>query len=225
MENEQTDPDEMAETESQQEEAIEKPLSLNDQRMLTVVAELKATGAKRVLDLGCGEGRLLRELVADRQFETVLGVDVSSRTLERAADRLRLDQMPPRQRERISLLQGALTYKDKRLRGFDAAVVVEVIEHIDPPRLDSFARALFECARPRAVVLTTPNSEYNVRFENLKEAALRHNDHRFEWTRAEFAAWANATATRFGYTVRLAPVGPLDDTVGPPTQMAVFTLA
>ena len=225
MENEQTDPDDTAEKQTSQEDAIETPLSLNEQRMQTVVAELKATGAKRVLDLGCGEGRLLRQLLADRQFENIVGVDVSSRTLERAADRLRLDQLAPRQRERISLLQGALTYRDKRLQGFDVAAAVEVIEHIDPPRLESFARALFECARPKSVVLTTPNSEYNVRFENLKPTAFRHNDHRFEWTRAEFATWATTNATRFGYAVRLAPVGPIDADVGPPTQMAVFTLA
>jgi len=225
MENKQADPDETAEKETEQEDAIENPLSLNEHRLQTVVAELKATGAKRVLDLGCGEGRLLRALLADRQFDSIVGVDVSSRTLERAADRLRLDQMPPRQRERISLLQGALTYKDKRLQGFDAAAAVEVIEHIDPPRLESFSRALFECARPKTMIVTTPNREYNARFEKIAPGAFRHNDHRFEWTRAEFESWASTAAARFGYSVRFAPVGPVDEVVGPPTQMAVFTLA
>jgi len=225
MENDQTDPDETAERQIAQEDAIENPLSLNEQRLQTVVGELKAAGATRVLDLGCGEGRLLRALVADRQFESIVGVDVSSRMLERAADRLRLDQMPPRQRERVTLLQGALTYKDKRLQGFDAAAVVEVIEHIDPPRLESFSRALFECARPKTAIVTTPNKEYNACFDKMAPASLRHNDHRFEWTRREFEAWASTTARRFGYGVRLEPVGPVDETLGPPTQMAVFTLA
>jgi 3' terminal RNA ribose 2'-O-methyltransferase Hen1 len=150
-------------------------------------------------------------------------VDVSTRALERAAERLRLERLPTRERERVRLLQGALTYRDQRLAGFDAAAAVEVVEHLDPPRLGAFARALFECSRPGTVVLTTPNSEYNVRFEGLAAGALRHRDHRFEWTRAEFQAWADGVAGRFGYAVHFAPIGPLDATLGPPTQMAVFT--
>jgi 3' terminal RNA ribose 2'-O-methyltransferase Hen1 len=134
-----------------------------------------------------------------------------------------MERLPQRQRDRIRLIQGSLTYRDRRLQGFDAAAVVEVIEHLDPPRLDAFARALFECARPGTVVLTTPNAEYNVRFENMTADALRHKDHRFEWTRAEFQKWSDGVAARFGYGVRLAPIGPADPEVGAPTQMAVFT--
>lgn len=223
VDEDQGDPDTAAEAHGQEEERLETGISLNEERMGAVVAALKASEAKRVLDLGCGEGKLLKALLAERQFEEIAGVDVSSRTLERAADRLRLEQLPTRQRERVRLLQGALTYRDRRLEGFDAAAVVEVIEHLDPPRLDSFARALFECARPQTVVMTTPNSEYNVRFENLPAGTLRHKDHRFEWTRAEFERWTAGVASRFGYTVRLAPIGPNDPGVGAPTQMAVFT--
>jgi 3' terminal RNA ribose 2'-O-methyltransferase Hen1 len=225
VEEDQADPDAEAEAHGQEEETLEKPISLNEERLGAVVGALKASEAKRVLDLGCGEGKLLKALLAEKQFEEIAGVDVSSRTLERAADRLRLEQLPPKQRERVRLLQGALTYRDRRLQGFDAAGVVEVVEHLDPPRLDSFARALFECARPQTVVMTTPNSEYNVRFEGLPPGTLRHKDHRFEWTRAEFQQWANGVAGRFGYAVRLAPIGPEDPVVGSPTQMAVFTCA
>lgn len=219
----QADPDVEAEAHGQEEETLEKRISLNEERLGAVVAALKASEAKRVLDLGCGEGKLLKALLAEKQFEEIAGIDVSSRTLERAADRLRLEQLPTKQRERVRLLQGALTYRDRRLQGFDAAAVVEVIEHLDPPRLDSFARVLFECARPQTVVMTTPNSEYNVRFENLPAGTLRHKDHRFEWTRAEFQQWTDGVADRFGYAVRLAPIGPNDPAVGAPTQMAVFT--
>jgi 3' terminal RNA ribose 2'-O-methyltransferase Hen1 len=222
VEEDQGDPDADAEAHGQEEETLEKRISLNEERLGAVVAALKASEAKRVLDLGCGEGKLLEALLAERQFEEIAGVDVSSRTLERAADRLRLEQLPTKQRERVRLLQGALTYRDRRLRGFDAAAVVEVVEHLDPTRLDSFSRVLLECARPQTVVMTTPNSEYNVRFENLPAGALRHKDHRFEWTRAEFEQWTNGVASRFGYTVRLAPIGPNDPAVGSPTQMAVF---
>jgi 3' terminal RNA ribose 2'-O-methyltransferase Hen1 len=219
----QADPDAQVDAHSQAEEAIETRISLNEERLDAVVATLKASGAKRVLDLGCGEGKLLSALLADKQFEEIVGLDVSSRTLERAADRLHLDRLPQRQRDRIKLIQGSLTYRDKRLEGFDAAAVVEVVEHLDPSRLAAFARVLFECARPGTIVLTTPNAEYNVRFEGLAAGELRHKDHRFEWTRAEFQKWSEDVANRFGYTVRLVPIGPSAPDVGSPTQMAVFT--
>jgi 3' terminal RNA ribose 2'-O-methyltransferase Hen1 len=204
-------------------EALEQPLRLNDQRMERVVQVLREAGARSVLDLGCGAGRLIRELLGERQFERIVGVDASTRDLEMARDRLRLDRLPERQRDRVTLLQGALTYRDKRLAGFDAAAVVEVIEHIDPPLLDAFAEGLFGAARPQTIVLTTPNVEYNARFEALHGKELRHSDHRFEWTRAEFEAWARAIAERFGYAVRFEGIGEADPALGPPTQMGVFT--
>ena len=223
VEEDQVDPDAEVEAHAQEEEALEKRISLNEERMGAVVAVLKASGAKRVLDLGCGEGKLLGALLAQRAFEEIAGVDVSSRSLDRAADRLRLEQLPPKQRERVRLFQGGLTYRDRRLEGFDAAAVVEVIEHLDPPKLEAFARVLFECARPQTVVMTTPNSEYNVRFETLSAGLLRHKAHRFEWNRDEFKSWSDTVASRFGYAIRLAPIGANDAEVGSPTQMAVFT--
>jgi 3' terminal RNA ribose 2'-O-methyltransferase Hen1 len=204
------------------EEVLERPLSLNEQRLGSVLAALRASGARRVIDLGCGEGRLLRELLADRQFEEIVGMDVSNRALETARDRLRLDRMPERQAGRIQLVHGSLIYRDGRLAGFDAAAVVEVVEHLDPPRLSAFERVVFEFARPGTVVLTTPNREYNVMWENVGAEKLRHPDHRFEWTRQEFEDWANGIAERFGYSVRFLPVGPVDEVFGPPTQMGIF---
>lgn len=206
-------------------EPNEKVVTLNEQRYSSVLTALRSSGASSVLDLGCGEGRLLRHILAERQFSRVVGMDVSHRALERASSRLRLDQMPDRQRERLTLLHGSLMYRDNRLEGFDAAAVVEVVEHLDPPRLAAFERVLFEFARPSTVVLTTPNSEYNVRWPTLPAGKFRHGDHRFEWSRAEFQSWANSVCHRFGYDVRFAPVGPVDDEVGSPTQMAIFTLA
>jgi 3' terminal RNA ribose 2'-O-methyltransferase Hen1 len=204
------------------EDALEKPLSLNDQRLAAVVKALKSTSASRVLDLGCGEGKLLRELFAEKQFTEIVGLDVSVRSLEIAARRLKLERLPERSAQRLRLLHGSLTYRDKRLAGFDAAAVVEVIEHLDPPRLTAFERVLFECARPSAVVLTTPNREYNVTWETLPAGQFRHPDHRFEWTRQEFAEWAKGVSERHGYAVEVRPVGPVDEKLGPPTQMAVF---
>jgi len=204
--------------------ALETPLSLNDQRLGTVVAALRASGAKRVLDLGCGEGKLIRELMKEKQFEEIVGLEVSIRSLEAAQRRLKLERLPTIQAERIRLIHGSLMYRDKRLAGFDAAAVVEVVEHLDPPRLSAFERVLFEFAKPRTVVLTTPNREYNVKWETLAAGRFRHPDHRFEWTRQEFQDWAKGIAGRFGYRVRFMPVGAEEAKVGAPTQMAIFEM-
>ena len=208
--------------EPQREEALEERISLRDQRLGSVQAALKASGARRVLDLGCGSGLLLRRLLDDG-YEELAGVDVSARALEQAARRLHLDRLPEAKRERIKLFQSPLTYRDRRLAGYDAAALVEVIEHFDPARLTACERNVFDNARPRTVVITTPNAEYNVRWGTLPAGQRRHPDHRFEWTRAQFAAWARTVGQRHGYAVRFLPVGPEDPEVGPPTQMAVFS--
>jgi 3' terminal RNA ribose 2'-O-methyltransferase Hen1 len=191
--------------------------------MAAVVEALRGAGARSIADLGCGEGRLVRLLLRESWVDRVVGVDVSWRALEAAARRLKLAEMAPRQRARVELFQGALTYRDRRLAGFDGACAVEVVEHLDPPRLAAFERVVFVHAQPRTVVVTTPNVEYNVRFANLPEGSLRHRDHRFEWTRAEFETWARGVAERRSYEVAFTPIGPVDDEVGAPTQMAVFT--
>ena len=201
---------------------VERPLSLNEQRLRAVTAAVVAAGAGRVVDLGCGEGRLVQRLVREPSVTHVLGVDVSMAALERAARRLGLDDASERRRERVNLVQGALTYRDGRIAGFDVATVVEVIEHLDPERLDAFAQVLFGHAAPATVILTTPNREYNVHFDRPDPERLRHGDHRFEWTRAELAAWCGGITERYGYQVELAPIGPDDPVTGPPTQMAVF---
>ncbi|WP_434417860.1 3' terminal RNA ribose 2'-O-methyltransferase Hen1 [Nannocystis pusilla] len=204
------------------EEALERPLSLDEERMRAVTEVLVDSGAAQVLDLGCGSGKLLARLLKLRQFTRVVGVDVAHTVLERAAQRLHLEDMSERTRDRVALLHGSLVYRDARLDGFDAAAAVEVIEHVEPSRLPSFERALFAGARPRVVVITTPNAEYNAKFAGLAAGQLRHADHRFEWTRAEFAAWAGAVGERHGYAVELRPVGPVDPELGAPTQMGVF---
>jgi 3' terminal RNA ribose 2'-O-methyltransferase Hen1 len=193
--------------------------------MGAVVAVLRSEGSKRVLDLGCGEGKLLRSLLEEKTFTEIVGMDVSYRSLEVASQRLKLDRMPTKQKERLKLMHGSLMYRDKRLAGYDAATVVEVIEHLDAPRLAAFERVLFESARPKTVIVTTPNAEYNVKFETLPAGQFRHKDHRFEWTRAEFQEWANRVAARFGYSVRFLPIGLEDSAVGSATQMGVFTRA
>ncbi|MFC7381344.1 3' terminal RNA ribose 2'-O-methyltransferase Hen1 [Sphaerisporangium rhizosphaerae] len=194
---------------------------LNLVRRDAVVQALAEAGARSVVDLGCGSGQLLAELLARPEITRVTGVDVSARALALAARRLRLDRMPETRRGRLELFQGALTYTDARFAGYDAAVLMEVVEHVDPPRLPALERVVFGEARPGVVVVTTPNSEYNVRYESL--TGMRHPDHRFEWTRAEFSAWTGAVAREYGYQVAYRPVGEPDPEVGPPTQMGVFS--
>ncbi|HEX2622021.1 MAG TPA: 3' terminal RNA ribose 2'-O-methyltransferase Hen1, partial [Phototrophicaceae bacterium] len=203
---------------------VENRINLHQQRLGAVLAVLKNSRAHRVLDLGCGEGRLLALLLREPQFTAILGMDISHRTLDDAAELLKLDRMPPMQRQRIQLLHGSLMYHDPRLSGYDAAAIVEVIEHLDPPRLAAFERVVFEFAHPEMVVLTTPNAEYNVKWESLPAGKFRHQDHRFEWTRTEFETWAQHICEQFGYTIRFLPIGDVDPMVGAASQMGVFTV-
>jgi 3' terminal RNA ribose 2'-O-methyltransferase Hen1 len=214
-----------ASTRDEEEQKVERPLGLHEQRVGTVLSVLRGIGAKSVVDLGCGEGKLLRHLLADHQFEKILGMDVSWRSIEIANDRLKLNQLAERQRTRIQLVQGSLMYRDERLKGFDAAAVVEVIEHLDAARLAAFERVVFEFARPGHVIVTTPNAEYNTLFPTLPGGHFRHRDHRFEWSREEFRIWAEKLGNAFGYKVRLQAVGPEDPVHGAPTQVAVFSQA
>lgn len=207
--------DEAADTE-------ERPVPLAVRRREAIVAALHEAGARRVLDLGCGQGQLLGVLLRDHGFTEVVGVDVSVRALREAARRLRVGQMPERQEARLTLTQGSLVYTDARLKGYDAAVLSEVVEHVDPPRLPALEHAVFASARPAVVIVTTPNAEYNVRWESLPAGRVRHPDHRFEWDRRQFRQWCGSVAALHGYGVGYRPVGDDDSEVGPPTQMALF---
>ncbi|MFD4477816.1 3' terminal RNA ribose 2'-O-methyltransferase Hen1 [Streptomyces sp. NPDC058471] len=206
-------------------ESTDRPVPLAVLRREAILAALADAGAGRVLDLGCGQGQLVQELLKDTRFTEIAGVDVSMRALTIASRRLKLDRIGERQAERVKLFQGSLAYTDKRLKGYDAAVLSEVIEHLDEERLPALEYAVFGSARPRTVLVTTPNVEYNVRWETLAAGHVRHGDHRFEWTREEFRGWARQVAERHGYGVEFVPIGDNDPEVGPPTQMAVFTQA
>lgn len=212
-----------AASEEEPEGAIQKKeQTLHQQRLTLVLEHLKKSGAESVIDLGCGEGKLLRMLLKDKQFSRITGMDVSYTELSKAKAKLHFEEMAPMQKERIQLFQGALTYKDKRLEGFDAAAIVEVIEHLDEARLQSFERVVFEFAKPKTVIVTTPNSEYNALFKNMEPDAKRHSDHRFEWTRKQFEAWATRVAEKNNYKVDFLSIGPVEEMVGSPSQMAIF---
>jgi 3' terminal RNA ribose 2'-O-methyltransferase Hen1 len=204
------------------ESSDEGSVPLAVERRGVVAGVLRELGARRIADVGCGEGALVAELLKDPMIGELIATDVSARALVRAERRLHYDDLPDRQRDRLRFLQSSVTYADDRLAGLDAVVLMEVVEHVDPPRLPALAHSVFRAAHPAAVVVTTPNSEYNVRFPSLPAGNYRHPDHRFEWTRAEFGTWSRETADRYGYTVEFRPVGAEDTEVGPPTQLALF---
>lgn len=205
------------------EEALEAPIRLNDERMTAVVEALRASGAKTIADMGCGEGKLLHRLLVERWAERLIGLDPAARELEWAAKRLKLHLPGGPPEGHVSLLHGSLTYRDERWTGADAAALIEVIEHLDPDRLPLVERVVFGEARPGTVVVTTPNAEYNALFPNLAAGTFRHPDHRFEWTRTKFRAWADRIGSTYGYRSSFSGIGRPDEALGTPTQMAVFT--
>lgn len=207
--------------ETAEEKEIRTPL--NTQRMEAVRNAVLKSGAVSVIDLGCGEGRLTSLLLSEQQIKKVTACDVSVSVLEKAAARLHLDRMNEYKKNKLTLMQASLTYKDSRFEGYDCACVVEVIEHIEPMRIPAFERTVFEFAAPKTVILTTPNSEYNANYENMRENELRHGDHRFEWTRAQFKEWTEHICQKFGYSCEISGIGEVDQKLGMPTQMGVFT--
>lgn len=203
-------------------EIKEKRISLNTQRLKAVKNAVIDSGASSVIDLGCGECKLTAMLLEEKQIKRICAADVAVRALEKAKQNLRYDRMPPYKKSKLTLMQASLTYKDSRFSGFDCACVVEVIEHLDPQRIPAFERVVFEFAAPNTVIVTTPNKEYNTHYEWLSEGNLRHNDHRFEWSREEFAAWTEHICETFGYTVERSEIGEANEEFGAPTQMGVF---
>lgn len=197
-------------------------LPLHRLRADAVMQALRDVGAHRVADLGCGEGALLKSLMVDSSFTQIIGADVSAKALARAEERLNLDELSPQQRDRVRLLHSSVTYIDDRIEGLDAVVLMEVIEHVEPERLPAVVESIFGHAKPRTVVLTTPNVEYNPIYPGLAGGGNRHPDHRFEWTRVEFRSWADSVCVAHGYAVEFRDVGEPDPLAGSPTQLALF---
>ncbi len=197
--------------------------SLNQTRLRAVTDEVLASGAASVIDMGCGEGSLTRMLIREKQLRKVAAFDVSFTVLERAKSNLKIDSLHESLQDKLELFQSSLVYRDSRFEGYDCACVVEVIEHLDASRLTAFSRVLFEFSKPKTAILTTPNVEYNTNYTNMSENSLRHSDHRFEWSRAQFAEWASSVCEKYGYTVTIKEIGDNDEKTGAPTQMGVFT--
>ncbi len=203
--------------------ALEAPIRLHDIRLDSVVSLLRDASVASVADLGCGEGKLLSRLVKEPWAKRIFGVDAAARDLDFAAKRLKMGVPGGPRDGRVTLLHGALTYRDRRWAEAEAAALVEVIEHLDPERLPALERVVFGDAKLKVIVVTTPNADYNVLFTNLAPGTLRHADHRFEWTREQFRGWAARIEERFGYVATFEDIGPVHETFGAPTQSVVFT--
>ena len=202
--------------------------SLARRRRAAVLDTLRSAGAASVVDMGCGEGALLVQLLDDVRFTRITGADVSARALQMASRRLGMTPstehtISDHRRQRIALLQSSVVYRDDRLRDHDAMVLMEVIEHVDPPRIKALCRNIFQVARPGTVVITTPNAECNVLYPDLEPGSYRHRDHRFEWSRRQFQEWADTVTNAHGYTVAHSGIGDAHADLGAPTQLAVFT--
>lgn len=195
---------------------------LHEARIAAVIRRLSECGARSVLDLGCGDGKLIERLAEMPAFERIVGIDISVDAL--AAARLRLGLEHGAAQARIDLHHASFTEEEREFRGFDAAVLLETIEHIEPDRLSLLERAVFGGLRPGQVLVTTPNQEYNPLL-SLSPGSLRHPDHRFEWTRARFRRWAAGVAERNGYGVVFEDIGDPDPVLGASTQMACFARA
>ena len=201
----------------------EEHIPLNDLRMETVKKAVLDSGATSVIDLGCGECKLTSMLLKAQQIKRITACDVSVGVLEKAIKKLHLDRMQPYMKNKLTLMQASLTYRDQRFEGYDCACMIEVIEHIDPLRIPAMERTVFEFASPHTVIVTTPNREYNSNYENIHEDTLRHHDHRFEWTRKEFGDWTKHICDKFSYSCEMIGIGDIDANFGSPTQMGVFT--
>lgn len=190
--------------------------SLHDERLAAVCALLRESGCRSVVELGCGAGRLLERLLGYPQFERITGVDASAAALAVARD-----QLSARAGTRLALVHADYLRRLPELPPHEAVALVETIEHLDPRNLTAAEQTVFEELQPATVVVTTPNREYNPLL-GLDDGRLRDPDHRFEWDRARFRAWAVGVARRHGHAVRIAGIGAPHPDLGPPTQYAHF---
>lgn len=194
---------------------------LHDIRLDQALHRIRDSGARRVLDLGCGWGQLLHRLAAVKQFEKIVGLEACPWALVKA--RQLLAGHPQAPFPQLTLINGSYTEPQPSLCDYDAAAMVETIEHIKPAQLSAVEQIVFGQMRPRVIYLTTPNREYNPLFD-LHPGELREADHKFEWNRARFVQWAQGIARRNGYRVVLGGIGDEDPELGPPTQTAYFSL-
>lgn len=193
---------------------------LHEERLKAVQTVVRQSGAARVLDLGCGDGDLFVRLVEDPRYKELVGVDICRISLDRLRRRLAMDNCPTR---RIELREASMTAPSADLEGFDCAILVETIEHLDPGQLSKLERALFHRMRPGMAVITTPNADFNPLL-GVPPHRRRHPGHCFEWGREKFRRWCGRAADAAGYAVTIQDIAGHHPDLGGASQMAVFRL-
>ncbi|XP_022062445.2 small RNA 2'-O-methyltransferase [Acanthochromis polyacanthus] len=202
--------------------------ALHRQRHQFVIDFVNLNKPKKVLDLGCSECRLLKTLKFHRDIELLAGLDINGAKVKKHMHKLApvsTDYLQPSYDQlRIELYQGSVTQKDSRLRGFDLVTSIELIEHLSLADVELFSAVVFGYMTPVAVIVSTPNSEFNLLLPGV--SGFRHIDHKFEWTRAEFRSWALKVCLDYGYEVEFTGVGQApqeqQDSVGFCSQIGVF---
>ncbi|XP_032380889.1 small RNA 2'-O-methyltransferase isoform X2 [Etheostoma spectabile] len=201
---------------------------LHRQRHQFVIDFVKRNKPKKVVDLGCSECNLLQKLKFHREIELLVGVDINGANIKKKMHGLApmsTDYLQPSfDQLRIELYQGSVTQEDARLRGFDLVTSIELIEHLPLADVERFSKVVFGYMTPVAVIVSTPNFEFNHLFH--QPAGFRHSDHKFEWTRAEFKSWALKVCLEYGYAVEFTGVGQAppgqQERVGFCSQIGVF---
>lgn len=201
---------------------------LHQQRHQFVVDFIQKNKTKKVVDLGCGECTLLKRLKFHREIEHLVGVDVNGAKVKKKMHSLApisTDYLQPSEDQLcVEMYQGSVTDRDARLRGFDLALSIELIEHLPVPDVERFSEVLFGYMAPVHAIISTPNSDFNPLLPGLR--GFRHPDHKFEWTRQEFQSWAEKVCAQFGYEVDITGVGQAPDgrqaQFGFCSQIAVF---
>lgn len=187
-----------------------------------------------VTDLGCGDGRLLNWIKTVPQLGVANFIDIDYPLLE---SQLEYRFTPvfgevffgrPQSKKPLNVkvyCGNLLENPDERLDA-DCFIMVEVIEHLIQEDVDRAEQIVFGHFQPKMVIITTPNSEFNVLLRQPDEPTdkFRHWDHKFEWTREEFNDWCKGVCSRYPYSFTLDGVGHLDGSEphGPCTQIAVF---
>ncbi|MDN4617361.1 3' terminal RNA ribose 2'-O-methyltransferase Hen1 [Paenibacillus sp. PsM32] len=204
------------------ETTIEPPVvRLNELRYRAIVEQVSLLPQrKQVIDFGAGEGKLSVRLGQIEGVEQVWAVEPSMQSQLRAIDRFaklegRTDDVIP------VITTGSLFYRDERWIDQDVIILCEVIEHINEVRLPQVIHTLFTDYRPQTLIITTPNREYNEVYD-MDTEEIRHADHRFEWTRAEFEQYCTQWIQNRPYTFTISGIGEKHEQYGQPTQMVVF---
>ena len=139
-----------------------------------VLSEQVPRIARRILDLGTGDGRLLALLQADRPEMRGVGLDFSELMLDAARDRFAGD-------ERIELVSHDLAQPLPALGSFDVVVSSMAIHHLEHERKHSLYSEVFDLLEPGGVFanfehVASPTHRLHLAFFAAIDEPLEHED-------------------------------------------------